>query len=168
MLTFVQKIEGIGFSEAVERLADRYGVQLRYVDEGSTGARRDQAIAASGSASSRRTRAATEFYIDQLASPDAVAGRQFLSERGFDKDAAEHVRRSASRRAGERRCCATCAAAASPTTSSSPPGWSRQRQRGPYDRFRGRLLWPIRELSGDVSASARGGCSTTTGSRRST
>ena len=34
VITFVQKIEGVGFTEAVERLAGRYGVELHYVDDG--------------------------------------------------------------------------------------------------------------------------------------
>jgi len=31
---FLQKIENLSFTEAVERLADRVGVQLRYTDDG--------------------------------------------------------------------------------------------------------------------------------------
>ena len=31
-------------------------------------------------------------------------------------------------------------------------GLASQGQRGPVDRFRGRLMWPIRDLTGDVIA----------------
>ena len=41
VITFVQKIEGVGFTEAVERLAARYGVELHYEDDGHAAPRRD-------------------------------------------------------------------------------------------------------------------------------
>ena len=78
-----------------------------------------------------------------------MAARQFLAERGFDQAAAEHVRRRLRARATARRCSSTCADAASPTRSWSPPG-SSAIGRSAYDRFRGRLLWPIRDASGDT------------------
>jgi DNA primase len=149
VLTFVQKIEGIGFSEAVERLADRYNVQLRYVDEGSTGARRDQGHRGQRQRIVEAHRAATEFYIDQLASSDAIAGRQFLSERGFDKDAAEMFSIGFAPRGGEGLLRHLRGRGFS-DQELVVAGLVAQGQRGPYDRFRGRLLWPIRELSGEV------------------
>jgi len=44
-------------------------------------------------------RLAAEFYTDVLAGPEAVAGRTFLAERGFDRDAASSSA-SGSHRAG--------------------------------------------------------------------
>ena len=42
-------------------------------------------------------------------------------------------------------------------------GLALRGDRGPYDRFRGRIVWPIRDLSGESSASApAGSCPTTT------
>jgi DNA primase len=149
VLTFVQKIEGIGFTEAVERLADRYNVQLRYVDEGSTGPRRDQATRGQRQRIVEAHRAATEFYIDQLATPDALTGRQFLSERGFDKDAAEMFSIGFAPRGGEGLLRHLRGRGFS-DQELVVAGLVAQGQRGPYDRFRGRLLWPIRELSGEV------------------
>ncbi len=149
VLTFVQKIEGIGFSEAVERLADRYNVQLRYVDEGSTGPRRDAGHRGQRQRIVEAHRAATEFYIDQLATPEAVAGRQFLSERGFDKDAADMFSIGFAPRGGEGLLRHLRGRGFS-DPELVVAGLVAQGQRGPYDRFRGRLLWPIRELSGEV------------------
>ena len=141
------KIEGLGFAEAVERLAGRYGVQLRYEDGDGRPQRRD---------SGQRPRlleahkAAAEFYAEQL----AIAGRR--GRRGSSSPSAASTRTppsssaSASRRAAATRCSGTCARRASPTRSSSPAAWSARGSRGLYDRFRGRLLWPIRERHGDV------------------
>ena len=53
-------------------------------------------------------------------------------------------------RSGRGRCCGTCAARGSPRTNCSPPGWPGRGSAGLYDRFRGRLLWPIRDVTGDV------------------
>ncbi|MGN6131837.1 MAG: CHC2 zinc finger domain-containing protein, partial [Nocardioidaceae bacterium] len=86
VISFLQRIDGVGFADAVERLADKYGIQLRYTEGDDKPQKRESHL---------RPRlidahkAAAEFYVDQLATPDALAGRQFLSDRGFDRDAAE-------------------------------------------------------------------------------
>ncbi|MEZ5193707.1 MAG: CHC2 zinc finger domain-containing protein [Nocardioides sp.] len=79
VITFVMKHDGLGFGDAVEMLADKYGVVLRR-EEGDApqrpaGPQRSKLVEAH--------RLAQEFYAEQLATPDALAGRQFLSERGF-------------------------------------------------------------------------------------
>jgi DNA primase len=142
---FVQKIDHLTFAEVVEKLAVRTGVELRYVEAGAAVNRQQ----------GQRTRlveahrAAAEFYAKQLAGPDAQIGRAFLAERGFDADAAAHF-----------------------GVGFAPKGWDAltnhlrqkgftdaellagglvsQGNRGPYDRFRGRLVWPIRDLGGEV------------------
>ncbi len=146
VIDFVRKIDHLSFAEAVEKLAARTGTQLRYEEGGSAQPDRLKGV---------RTRlveahkAAAEFYSEQLNSPDAEVGRAFLKERDFDQAAAEHF-----------------------GVGFAPNGWDgltnhlRAKdftdqelitgglavagKRGPYDRFRGRLLWPIRDLSGDV------------------
>ncbi|MBI1350092.1 MAG: DNA primase [Actinomycetales bacterium] len=145
VLTFVQKIDHLSFAEAVEKLAERTGVELRY-EEGGSAVNRNQG---------QRTRlveahkAAAAFYAKQLQAPDAQIGRDFLRQRGFDDDAAKHF-----------------------GVGFAPKGWDAltkhlrgvgftdaellagglvsQGNRGVYDRFRGRLVWPIRDLGGDV------------------
>ena len=80
VIKFVQKIDSLGFTEAVERLAARAGIELRYEQgghvPGQEQAQRRRLIEAH--------RAAAEFYAEQLATPDAAAGREFLAARGFD------------------------------------------------------------------------------------
>nr|MBA2768356.1 DNA primase [Sporichthyaceae bacterium] len=146
VLSFLMKIDHLSFAEAVERLAARTGVQLRYEDGGVTPGRqqgqRGRLVEAH--------KAAAEFYAEQLASPGAQAGREFLSERGFDEAAAERF-----------------------GVGFAPRGWdalvshlrerrfrdqelltaglvSQRQDGGIYDRFRGRLVWPIRNVSDEV------------------
>ena len=40
-IDFLMKIDGLGFAESVERLADKYGIQLRYTEGDSNRPRRD-------------------------------------------------------------------------------------------------------------------------------
>ena len=86
VITFVMKIDHLTFAEAVEKLAAKYNVALRY-EEGGAAPTRQQG---------QRTRlveankAAAAFYVGQLASPEAQIGRTFLSERGFDAAACAH------------------------------------------------------------------------------
>ena len=86
VITFMQKIDNLSFVEAVERLADRVGLQLRYTDDG-------QGVRAEPGQRMRLVEAlkqAAEYYAEQLGTPEAQAARQFLDERGFDRAAAEH------------------------------------------------------------------------------
>ena len=91
---------------------------------------------------------AQEFYADQLATPEALAGRQFLGERGFDQAAAEQFGVGFAPRDGEALLRHLRQKGFS-DEERSRRGWSAQ-GRSAYDRFRGRLLWPIRDASGDT------------------
>ncbi len=146
VFTFLMKIDGLGFAEAVERLADKVGVQLRYEDgpapsQQSRGPQRQRLIEAN--------KQAQAFYADALGSADALVARQFLGQRGFDKDAAGTFGVGFAPRDGESllRHLRTQGFSDEETIAAGLVG---QSGRGPYDRFRGRLLWPIRDASGDV------------------
>jgi len=142
---FVVKLDHLSFSEAVEQLAARTGVQLRYEEAGS----------APGRQQGQRTRlvaahkAAAMYYQDQLATPEAEPGRRFLAERGFDDEA---VRRFAVgyAPAGWDHLTRHLRGAGFTDAELLAGGLVVQGQRGVYDRFRGRLVWPIRDLAGDV------------------
>ncbi|MFI5484887.1 DNA primase [Micromonospora echinaurantiaca] len=149
-IKFLMDAEHLSFVEAVERLAARAGIQLRYVegDQAAPRAARPQhgqkqrLVAAHA--------AAVEFYRAQLGTAGARPAREFLARRGFDKAAAE------------RYGC-----------GFAPDGWdlltkhlrqqgfthdelvtaglSRPARSGSLiDRFRRRLMWPIRDITGDV------------------
>lgn len=146
VISFLMKIDGLGFSEAVERLADKYGVQLRR-EEGDDG----QPERPRGPARGRLIEAhkiAQEFYAGHLSTPEALVARQFLGQRGFDQQAAETFGVGFAPRDGEallrhlrqRRFTDEEAIAAGLVAQG----------RSVYDRFRGRLLWPIRDASGDT------------------
>ncbi len=147
VIAFLQKIEGVGFPEAVERLAVRFDVELRYTEGGAPGRKtergqRQRLVEAH--------RIAAEFYSAQLEeSADAVAGRQFLTERGFDKDAAAHFSVGFAPRTGE-ALLRHLRGRGVTDDDMVTAGLVGRSERGLYDRFRGRLLWPIRELSGEV------------------
>jgi DNA primase len=144
-IDFVMKIDHLSFAEAVERLAARAGIQLRYVEGGAT--RRNQVGQRTRLVDAHR--AAAEYYAEQLGSPEAVDGRRFLSSRGFDAAAASQfgvgyapaawdslVRHLRGRGFADQELLLA--------------GLAREGQRGPIDRFRGRLVWPIKDVTGDV------------------
>jgi len=147
VIKFVEKIDNLSFPEAVERLAARAGIELRYEQGGRV----------PGQEQSQRRRlleahkAAAEFYAERLHTLTARPAREFLSEREFELADVEQF-----------------------GVGYSPPEWEAltrhlrgrgftdaelmagglavQGRRGPVDRFRGRLMWPIRDLTGDVIA----------------
>ena len=81
VIKFVQDIEHIDFHDAVERLASRAGVQLRYV-EGSAPANTQNRGQRQRLLDAHREAAA--FYAEQLTGAEAGPARDFLAERGFD------------------------------------------------------------------------------------
>ncbi|MFE5815343.1 DNA primase [Streptomyces sp. NPDC056479] len=145
-ITFVMKVDHLSFSEVVERLAAQAGITLRYEEGGyNPSHQRGERIRLV-----EAHKIAADWYMEQLATgPEADTGRQFLAERGFDQAAAQHF-----------------------SVGYSPQGWdhltrylrgkgftdkelllsglSQEGRRGPIDRFRGRLMWPIRDIGGDV------------------
>ena len=146
VISFVQKIEGLGFTDAVERLAEKYGVQLRYADGGAAAPRRDTNLRPR---LIEAHKIAAAYYVDQLGSADAVAGRQFLSERGFDQDAAEKFGIGFAPRDGD-ALFKHLRQKGFKDEELVTGGLVAAGGRGHYDRFRGRLLWPIRDASADV------------------
>ncbi|WP_260614982.1 DNA primase [Microbispora sp. KK1-11] len=145
VITFVRKIENLTFTEAVERLAQRAGIQLRYEQGGYVPGReqgeRLRLIEAH--------RAAAEFYAERLSSPDAAPGRRFLSERGFERADAEHFGVGYAPNEWEALSRHLMARGFS-SQELIKGGLAREGRRGPVDRFRGRLVWPIRDITGDV------------------
>jgi len=139
-ISFIQRMDHLSFAETVERLAQRIGYVLTYEEGGKPreGQNRARLLAANA--------AAAEFFQAQLESPEAETGRTFLTDRKFD-----------------------AAAAAQFGIGYAPKGWDAlskhltglgfsnaemlaaglvsQSERGSYDRFRGRLVWPIRDTS---------------------
>lgn len=139
---FLQEIESLSFSEAVERVASKVGYTLHYddVDTGEVQAR---------SRTFEANQLAGEFFIQQLTSSEAKLARETLISRGFDAESMAKF-----------------------GVGYAPKGWSNladhlkskgfseeelvvaglltKGDRGVYDRFRGRLIWPIRDANNQV------------------
>ncbi|MEY4019058.1 MAG: hypothetical protein RLZZ590_358 [Actinomycetota bacterium] len=140
---FVQQMDSLSFYEAVEKLAGRVGFELTYEEGGSSSdtGQRNRILEANA--------AAAAFYRTQLMTDAAIPGRDFLKGRGFDKAAADHFE-----------------------IGFAPKGWNglfdhlsalgftldellaaalvTKSERGAYDKFRGRLIWPIKDSTGQV------------------
>ncbi|CAB4724891.1 MAG: DNA primase [Actinobacteria bacterium] len=145
VINFVMQLEGLTFGEAVERLADKVGVQLQRDDSDT---RDDRPRGPSRSRLIEAHKEAQEYYAGQLGTPDALTARQFLSERGFDQAAAEQFGIGFSPRGGEDLFKHLRAKAFS--QDELVAGGLVAVGRSAYDRFRGRLMWPIRDASGDT------------------
>lgn len=145
VISFVQKAEHLSFTEAVERLASRAGVELRYEQGGYVPGRQQSQRARLLEAH----REAAAFYAEHLTADDAGPARRFLASRGFAASDAEAfgvgyapgewdalVRHLRVRGFTDRELLLG--------------GLAREGRHGPVDRFRGRLVWPIRDITGDV------------------
>ena len=147
VIKFVEKIDNLSFVESVERLAARAGIDLRYEQGGQVPGREH---------SQRRRlleahKAAAEFYAERLSTPDAAPGRAFLAGRGFALADAEHfgVGYAPAEWEGLTRHLRGRGFTEQELLTG---GLASQGRRGAMDRFRGRLMWPIRDLTGDVIA----------------
>ncbi|WP_430646576.1 DNA primase [Agromyces sp. GXS1127] len=142
--TFLQRMDHVTFTEAVERLAGRIGYELHYEDGGgpAEGAgNRARLLAAN--------RAAEEFFLEQLGTPEAEVGRRFLGERGFDAEAARHFGVGFAPKSWE-TLTKHLRGKGFTTEELTASGLVSQGDRGVYDRFRGRLIWPIRDVTGQT------------------
>ena len=144
VIAFIMKLEHLTFTETVERLADRIGYTLTYEAGGTTSGpsiNRSRLVAAN--------LAAAIYYQEQLQLPEAQHGRDFLTKRGFDRDAAKSF-----------------------GVGYAPDQWDslfkflkgkgfteeelmlaglvKEGTKGPIDRYRNRLIWPVKDISGDV------------------
>ncbi len=145
VIGFLQRVEHLSFTEVVEKLANKYNIELRY-DETSRGpnpntGQRKRILEAN--------KLAAEFFAHNLNSPEAETGRKFLTERGFDK-AAAHMFGVGYAFKGWDSLTNNLKQKGFSEDELTLAGLSVSGQRGTYDRFRGRLIWPIRDASGEV------------------
>ncbi|MFJ9126832.1 DNA primase [Streptomyces sp. NPDC102340] len=144
-ITFVMKVDHLSFSEVVERLAGQAGITLRYEEGGYNPThQRGERIRLV-----EAHKVAAQFYVDQLESPEAEIGRKFLAERGFDQAAAQHFGVGYSP-AGWDHLTRFLRGKGFSDKEILLSGLSQEGRRGPIDRFRGRLMWPIRDIGGEV------------------
>ncbi|HWS32410.1 MAG TPA: DNA primase [Actinoplanes sp.] len=148
-IKFLMDAEHLTFIESVERLAGKAGIQLRYdTDDSRPSGPRPQAGQKQRLIAAHAT--AVDFYREQLGTPGARKAREFLAQRGFGRDAAERY---------------GCGFAPDSWDALSKhlrlkgftaeelvtAGLSKHARSGSLiDRFRRRLLWPIRDVTGDA------------------
>lgn len=147
VINFVQRINGVSFVEAVEHLADRLGMTLRY-EEGSAPAK-DQAAPGLRRRLLAAHEVAEEYYRSQLLSPEAQIAREFLSKRGFDQAAAERFGIGYAPK-GWDNLLSHLRGRGFTEKELAASGLVSQGNRGHYDRFRGRVMWPIRDVIGST------------------
>ena len=144
-IKFLMETQHTSFSETVELLAARANVSLEYEE----GAVPDKPTVATRQRLLQAHQIADEFYQQALSTPAAAQGRAFLRAKGFTQQDAELF-----------------------GVGYAPDGWNellshlQQRgftleeltetglfsegRRGPYDRFRNRLVWPIKDMTGNT------------------
>ncbi len=147
VIKFVQDVEHLDFGDAVERLAARSGIQLRYVEGGAPSSslhrgQRQRLLDAH--------REAAAFYAEQLSTPEAAPAREFLRARGFDSVVAARYGCGFAPSGWDALTRHLIAKRYTPQELTLA-GLSREGGRGGYiDRFHRRLLWPIRDVGGEV------------------
>ncbi|WP_026922870.1 DNA primase [Glycomyces arizonensis] len=149
-ITFLTELDGLTFVEAIERLAARAGLKLTYEDIDGRVRRGPSGQPGLKQRLLEAHTAAALFYTGQLVEPEAQIARRFLADRGFDRDAAatfgcgyapdawdaltKHLRAK-----GFTAEELTGAGLAKPSRTGNL-----------IDRFRRRLVWPIRDSSGST------------------
>lgn len=142
--TFLMRMEGKTFPEALEELAARAGVELPARRRGDP-QRREQ----------RQRRLdllerAAAFYAEQLwTSPAADGARRVLAERGVSRELAERFRLGYAP-AGWQNLVDRLAGWRAQLEDALQVGLAVRGRRGPYDMFRNRLVFPIAGLDGKV------------------
>ncbi|MDY3127658.1 MAG: DNA primase [Corynebacterium sp.] len=146
VFTFLMEMEQVSFPEAVEAVAQKIGYNINY-QGGTTGARdekpgtRQRLIQAN--------KAAHDFYRQQLETPQAATGREFLLDRGFGKDLIYHFECGYAPEGWDTLTKHLLRMGFS-FEELDKAGLSKMGKRGPIDRFHRRLLWPIKDLAGNV------------------
>ena len=151
VISFIQQIDHLSFSEAVELLAGRANVELRYEDDGGRPtAGPDRAHVGQRARLVAANTAAAAFYVEQLGTPDAAPARQFLAERGFDRQTAVDFDCGFAP-AGWDGLTRHLRGQGFTQAELITGGLAKESSRGSLiDRFHRRLLWPIRDITGDV------------------
>ncbi len=146
VIAFLMKIDHLSFTETIERLADRMGYTLRY--EESTGTPSGPVVNRSRLVAAHVE--AAKFFQNLLnTSPDAAIGRELLTKRGFDRAACEAFGVGYAPN-GWDGLTKHLRALDFSIDELEVAGLSKMGERGPIDKFRNRLMWPIKDISGDV------------------
>jgi DNA primase len=145
VIKFVEEKEGLGFAEAVELLADRYGVELeREQEDPRAEAKRQQR---------RRLEQLLQrtagFYSNYLwESQEAAKARDYLAERGLGEEVLRAFGVGYAPSAWDKILVAGQRAGFSVAELRGVGLVQQGRGGGEYDRFRSRIMFPIRDRRG--------------------
>ena len=138
---FVQEIDKVGFSEAIEKLAQRTGYQLTYEEGERETSNRNLLL--------NINKAASDYYKSQLQSEEGKAARDFLVARGFDLDSISEFEVGYAPK-GWQNLSQHLTEKGFTLEDQALAGLLSKGEKGFYDRFRGRVLWPIRDANSQV------------------
>jgi DNA primase len=144
VFTFLQRMDHVTFQEAVERMAARIGFELHYEDGGQASDHGNRARLLAANA------AAEIFFRSQLATPEAQVGRDFLGSRGFDQAAAERFGVGFAPKSFDALKHQLTGLGFTELELTTAGLLSTGDRGNSYDRFRGRLIWPIRDITGQT------------------
>src|SRR6476646_6550178 len=145
VIKFVEEKEGVGFAEAVELLADRYGVELeREKEDPRAEARRQR---------QRRLEQLLDrtagYYANYLwESKEAGKARDYLAERGLGEQVLRDFGVGFAPSAWDKILVGGQQAGFSVEELRGGGLVQRGRSGGEYDRFRSRIMFPIRDRRG--------------------
>ena len=143
LFDFVAKIDGITFPEVIEKLAGRIGLQLTYEAGGDTSEYNARARVLEAN------KAAADFFASKLSGDEAEPGRKLLADRGFDSAALTQFNLGWAPKAWG-SLSQHLQELGFTETELITAGLSAKSDRGLYDKFRGRVIWPIRDASNSV------------------
>ena len=144
VLSFVEKHEKVEFVAAVEILAEKAGIQLRYTGGDGGGPKRDEVL--------RTLEWAAGFYRKQLKSPDGAAARQFLRKRGVSEETEEAWKLGWAPDGWDGLVRKARADGVSERLLSVAGLVGDRESGGQYDRFRARVMFPIFDVRGKTIA----------------
>jgi DNA primase len=144
---FVEQTEGLDFVEAVELLADRYGVQLERENDDPEAEQRRQHRKRLRSLLER----AASFYATYLfESSEAEPARTYLASRGLSEEILREFRVGYAPSAWDRMLVGAQESGFRPNELADAGLAQKNRQGRLYDRFRGRIMFPLADRRGQV------------------
>ena len=138
---FVQEIESLSFMDAVEKLAQKFNFPLQYEDGGEDTSSRSRLLALN--------QLAADYYQQQLAEAEGSTARDFLVSRGFDEASAKSFGIGYAPK-GWQNLINHATSSGYELKELVTAGLAMESDKGGYDRFRGRVLWPIRDANSQV------------------
>jgi DNA primase len=138
---FIQEIESVSFSDAVQRLADKVGYQLKFEEGTDEGSSRSRLLALN--------KFASDYYQGQLQSSEGQTAQDFLLSRGFELESFVTFGIGYAPK-GWQNLIDAATTAGYQMQELVLAGLAMESDKGGYDRFRGRVLWPIRDANSQV------------------